>query len=122
MPLSQAQRGQRLVGVYLAKLIGVGAVYLRSHVVGVFDGVRVLVDVALTAVQVLLQRRRSFEPMLENMLVTISVTPTLSWSPSLRLPRVAACPVAAPSIMEVMSKPVLWICSGYSDSVSSSTD
>ena len=56
--VEQAQRGQRLVGVHLAKLIGVGAVYLRSHVVGVFDGVRVLVDVALTAVQVLLQRRQ----------------------------------------------------------------
>ena len=29
---------------------------------------------------------------------------------------------AAPNIIDVMSKPVLWICSGYSESVSSSTD
>ena len=61
--------------------------------------------------------------MLENMLVTISVTPTLSWLPSPSVsPVLPPAPVAAPSIMEVMSKPVLWICSGYSDSVSSSTD
>ena len=57
---------------------------------------------------------RSFEFILENIFVTISVTPTV--------PSAFSFPAAsaAPAIIEVRSKPVLWICNGYSESVSSS--
>ena len=59
---AQPQRGERLVGVHLAQLLGVRAVYLRRHVVGVLDGVRVLVDVALAGIEVLLERGQVVRP------------------------------------------------------------
>ena len=37
-------------------------------------------------------------------------------------PEPSSAPATLPTIMEVMSKPVLMICRGYTESVSSSTD
>ena len=69
-----------------------------------------------------LSEARSFEPMLDTMLDTISTTCAELSSSLLASPEASVPSLAAPNIMDVMSKPVLWICSGYSDSVSSSTD
>ena len=71
-----------------------------------------------------LSEARSFEPMLDTMFDTISTTCTESspWSSAPLSPAASAPSPAAPNIMDVMSKPVLWICRGYSESVSSSTD
>ena len=65
---------------------------------------------------------RSFDPMLDTMFDTISTTCTESSPLSSAPPDASAPSPAAPNIMDVMSKPVLWICRGYSESVSSSTD
>ena len=63
---------------------------------------------------------RSLLLTLESMLVIMSTTWTLSTSS----PSASEVPLSselAPTSIEVMSSPVLWISSGYSDSVSSST-
>ena len=69
-----------------------------------------------------LSEARSFDPMLDTMFDTISTTWTESSPLSSAAPEASAPSPAAPNIMDVMSKPVLWICRGYSESVSSSTD
>ena len=59
---------------------------------------------------------KSFEPIVENILVNILLTfmsPVSSY---------AVSPVLAPIRRELMSIPELCICKGYSDNVSSSTD
>ena len=68
-----------------------------------------------------LSEARSLLPMLANMLVTISMTCTES-PPSSALAAVSPISALVPTSAEVRSTPLLWICSGYSDSVSSSTD
>ena len=69
-----------------------------------------------------LSEARSFEPMLDTMFDTISTTWTESSGLSAASPDASLLSPAAPNIIDVMSNPVLWICSGYSESVSSSTD
>ena len=69
-----------------------------------------------------LRAARSLDPMLDSMFVSIFDTRTWSSPASCDPSPPALPPAAAPSIMDVMSRPVLWICNGYSDSVSSSTD
>ena len=69
-----------------------------------------------------LSEARSFDPMLDTMFDTISTTCTESSPLSLAPPEASPPSPAAPNIMDVMSKPVLWICRGYSESVYSSTD
>ena len=55
--------------------------------------------------------------MVENILVTIWITPTSPFSVS-----EAELPPVSPPIMEERSRPVLWICRGYSARVSVSMD
>ena len=52
----EAQHRERRVRVHLVQRLRVRAEYLRGHVVGVLDGARVLLDAALAAVEVFLER------------------------------------------------------------------
>ena len=62
------------------------------------------------------------ESIVENILVTSCMTLTFPSSLSaVSFSSSAAISDAFPTIMEVISNPVLWICKGYSDRVSSST-
>ena len=58
----------------------------------------------------------------DTMFDAISTTWTESSGLSAASPDASLLSPAAPNIIDVMSKPVLWICRGYSESVSSSTD